>query len=97
MRFSPVLPLLFVMAASLAACAHNFDGVARLNRVPFGGTNEANLAAMVANPADLIHGHGQTAVDGLTVASPIQRLQADRPKALLKPGQTGSGAAASGG
>ena len=58
------------MAASLAACAHNFDGVAKLNDLPFGGTNEANLAAMVANPADLIHGHGQ---DCRSMASPRLR------------------------
>jgi type IV pilus biogenesis protein CpaD/CtpE len=92
MRISPVLPLLFLLGAALTACAHNTDSVATLNDIPFGGTNEANIAAMVANPADLVHGRGQASVDGATAATPVQRLLTDHAKTLLKPGQTGGGA-----
>jgi type IV pilus biogenesis protein CpaD/CtpE len=54
MRLSPVLPLLFVASVALTACAQNFDMVAKLNAEPLGHTNETNIAAMVANPADLV-------------------------------------------
>jgi type IV pilus biogenesis protein CpaD/CtpE len=84
--------LLFLFGAALSACAHNTDSVATLNDIPFGGTNEANIAAMVVNPADLVHGRGQTSVDGVTATPPVLRLLTDHPKALLKPGQTGAGA-----
>jgi type IV pilus biogenesis protein CpaD/CtpE len=93
MRIFPVFPLLFVLAGTLTACSHNFDSIARLNAVPLGGTNEANIAAMVANPADLVRGRGQDTTDGGTAAQPIQRLLTDRPKPLYKPAPTGAGAA----
>lgn len=92
MRNLPVLPLLFLLGAGLSACAHNTDSIATLNDIPFGGTNEANIAAMVVNPADLVHGRSQASVDGATATPPIQRLLTDHPKALLRPGQTGGGA-----
>lgn len=100
MRISPVLPLLFVMSGLLSACEHNIDGIARLNAIPFGGTNDANIAAMAANPADLIRGRGVMTVGGKAAEAPIQRLEADHPKALLSPGQNsggGGGGAAGGG
>jgi type IV pilus biogenesis protein CpaD/CtpE len=92
MHLSPVLPLFFVMTAALTACEHHTDSVARLNDIPFGGTNEANIAVMVANPADLMQGRGQKTLDGPTAASPVLRLLTDHPKQLLKPGPMGGGA-----
>jgi type IV pilus biogenesis protein CpaD/CtpE len=92
MHLSPVLPLFFVMTTALTACEHHTDSVARLNDMPFGGTNEANIAVMVVNPADLMQGRGQKTLDGPTAASPVLRLLTDHPKQLLKPGQTGGGA-----
>jgi type IV pilus biogenesis protein CpaD/CtpE len=86
-----VLPLLFVMAAALVACEHYSDGIARLNEVPFGGTNQANIAAQVANPADLVHGRGRDDVSGWTATAPIQRLQTDHDKKLLNTGHTETG------
>jgi type IV pilus biogenesis protein CpaD/CtpE len=97
MRISPVLPLLFVMAATLTACAHNFDSVARLNDIPFGDTNEANIAAMVVNPTDLVRGHGQETLDGTTATAPIQRTLTDKEKKLPDPGGSGGGGGSSGG
>jgi type IV pilus biogenesis protein CpaD/CtpE len=91
MRICLVLPLLSVMAASLVACEHNFDGVAKLNEVPFGGVNEANIAAQVANPADLVHGRGQNSTDGKTAAAAVQRAQTDHDKKLLDAGKTETG------
>lgn len=98
MRISPVLPLLFLMSGMLTACDHNIDGVARLNRIPFGGANDVNIAAMAANPTDLIRGRGVTSVSGKAAEAPIQRLESDHPKALLNPGQNaGNGGGAAGG
>jgi type IV pilus biogenesis protein CpaD/CtpE len=91
MRTTLVLPLLFVMATALVACDHNFDAVAKLNEVPFGGTNQANIAAMVANPSDLVHGRGRDDVSGWTATAPIQRLQTDHDKKLLNTGHTETG------
>jgi type IV pilus biogenesis protein CpaD/CtpE len=91
MRIPLVLPLLFVMTASLVACDHHFDEVAKLNDVPFGGTNEANIAAMVANPADLVHGRDQAPADGKGPAAAVQRLQTDHDKKLLNAGKTETG------
>jgi type IV pilus biogenesis protein CpaD/CtpE len=92
MRTALVLPLLFVMTMALVACDHNFDAVAKLNAIPFGGTNEANIAAMVANPADLVQGRGQERVGAWTATAPIQRLQTDHDKKLLNTGHTETGA-----
>jgi type IV pilus biogenesis protein CpaD/CtpE len=92
MRKSLVLPLWFVMAASLVACEHNFDGVAKLNEAPFGGVNEANIAAQVANPADLVHGRGRDGAEGKNAAAAVLRLQTDHDKALLNAGKTQTGA-----
>lgn len=97
MRSSPVLPLLVAMTATLAACANSTDSVERLNGIPFGGTTHANLAAMVANPNDLVVGRGQTKIDGTSAAAPIERVLTDRQKALLNPGRSATNGGAAGG
>jgi type IV pilus biogenesis protein CpaD/CtpE len=95
MRVSPVLPLLFALSVALTACEHNTDLIAKLNDEPLGHTNQANIAAMVANPADLIRGHGGGPVDAAVSVLPIDRFEADRLKPLPNPGGS-SGASGSG-
>jgi Pilus biogenesis CpaD protein (pilus_cpaD) len=85
-RISPILPLLVVTSLALSACDHHTDSIARLNTIPFGGANDANIAVMVANPPDLLRGRGQDSIDGTTAQEPIQRLLTDHPKPLLNPG-----------
>jgi type IV pilus biogenesis protein CpaD/CtpE len=97
MRLYPVLPLLLVMAATLTGCEHTTDSIAKLNDIPFGGTNEANIAAMVANPNDLVRGRGQDTRDGPTATAPIQRVQTDHEKKLLSPGGDAGGGSGGGG
>jgi type IV pilus biogenesis protein CpaD/CtpE len=97
MRISPVLPLLFVVSVALTACEHNTDFVARLNAEPLGHTNESNIAAMVANPSDLIRGHGGGPIDSAVSVSPIDRFEADHLKPLPNPGGSSSGGGAAGG
>ncbi|MBC7802220.1 MAG: hypothetical protein H7Z10_16520 [Gemmatimonadaceae bacterium] len=47
------------------------------------GANARNIAAMAANPGDLIRGRGDAGNDGLRSAAAVTRLQIDRPRALL--------------
>jgi type IV pilus biogenesis protein CpaD/CtpE len=97
MRISPVLPLLFAVTVSLTACAHNTDLIAKLNDEPLGHTNASNIAAMVANPADLVRGHGGGPVDAAVTTLPIDRLEGDRMKALPDPGGSSGGGGTGGG
>ena len=99
MRISPVLPLLFALSVAVTACAHNTDLIARLNDEPLGHTNQSNIAAMVANPSDLIRGRGGRPVDGAVSVIPIERFEADRLKRLPNPGgySGGGGSGSAGG
>jgi uncharacterized membrane protein YgcG len=60
------------------------------------GANQGNLAAMVANPYDLIHGRGSPTTDGKEPTLAINRISTDTPKPLLDPGG-GSSSGGSGG
>ena len=91
MRISPVLPLLVVITATLTACDHHTDSIARLNEIPFGGTNDANIAAMVVNPTDLLHGRGLASADGAVASLPVQAVETDRAKPLLNAGPATTG------
>jgi type IV pilus biogenesis protein CpaD/CtpE len=97
MRISPILPLLFALTAALTACAHNTDLIAKLNAEPLGNTNESNIAAMVANPADLVRGHGGVPTDAVITSLPIERIQMDRPKGFGSPGGGSGGGGGSAG
>jgi hypothetical protein len=44
--------------------------------------NDSNLQAMVANPADLDHGHGDGSTIGATAAAAVERLRAGHVKPL---------------
>lgn len=46
------------------------------------GANAANLAAMVANPHDLVEGQAETGTIGPEAAMPVARLRADKVKPL---------------
>lgn len=96
MRFYPVLPLLLTVSMALSACEHNFDSVAKMNDLPIGETVTANLAAMVANPTDLVRGHGVGPSGSKGAANAIERLDTEHAKSLLRPGGY-SGGAPSGG
>lgn len=71
------------------------------------GANAANLAAMVANPHDLVEGQAATGTIGPEAALPVARLRADKVKPLpnnsivqlggTTTSDTGGGAAAGGG
>jgi type IV pilus biogenesis protein CpaD/CtpE len=52
------------------------------------GATEANLAAMVENPADLVHGRGLGQTDGVVAAMAVDRLWHDRVKPLADSSST---------
>ena len=93
MRISPILPVLLTLSVALSACAHNTDLIAKLNAEPLGNTNQSNIAAMVVNPADLMHGHGSNVTDNAVTVMPIERHDGDHEKTLLKQIQSAGGAA----
>ena len=47
------------------------------------GASQANLAAMAANPADLVQGRGSDGSDGLQATAAIERLRHGKVKALI--------------
>ncbi len=98
MRTSYSLTLIVAVTAALIGCAHNTDLIATLNSEPLPSTNQSNIAAMVANPADLVRGHGGRGTDAVGSVAPIDRLETDHLKALPNPGgSSSSGGGASGG
>jgi type IV pilus biogenesis protein CpaD/CtpE len=61
------------------------------------GANAANLAAMAANPNDLIQGHAQSRIDTRTPVAAVNRLWSDNPRPLAGGSSGGSGGGGSGG
>jgi hypothetical protein len=59
------------------------------------GANAANLAAMVANPADLVHGHGVSSTDSKAQRLAVERIWSDSPRGLGS--ATGGGGGGGGG
>jgi type IV pilus biogenesis protein CpaD/CtpE len=60
------------------------------------GANAGNIAAMVANPNDLIRGRGVVRTDSRESNAAIGHIWSDTPKPLLDPGGSGSTGAPSG-
>jgi uncharacterized membrane protein YgcG len=60
------------------------------------GANQGNIAAMVANPQDLIHGRGQSVEDTKEPTLAINHIWTDTPKQLLDPGGGSSSSGSSG-
>lgn len=86
-RFGMVIGVLM-----LTAC-QDMDPYTRTDMWQPSGANAGNIAAMVANPYDLIRGRGVTIVDSKESNIAIGHIWSDTPKALLDPG----GASSSGG
>lgn len=95
-RTGLTLPLALV----LAGCAGLNDPWDRDGAWRPTGANDANLRAMVADPADLISGRGTDVRVGTQPADAVDRLYRDRVRALPDTSIArvgGSGAAAAGG
>ncbi|HTW73176.1 MAG TPA: hypothetical protein VME47_25085 [Acetobacteraceae bacterium] len=55
------------------------------------GANAGNIAAMVANPEDLIHGHGTPTVDAHEPTLAVGHVWNDQPKTLSSTSSGSSG------
>jgi type IV pilus biogenesis protein CpaD/CtpE len=88
--------LLASAVLTLAGCA-DLDPYHRQHVWYPTGASQANVAAMVANPEDLIRGRGNAKVDGAVAENAVTRVRQDRPKPLLDPGGFTAGGGAGGG
>lgn len=85
---------------ALTGCAQ-VDPYTRTGMWQPGGVNSLNLAAMVANPHDLMQGRGSAGAQGTTATAAVERLLAGVPtplpsvSAATTPG-SGAGNAAAG-
>jgi hypothetical protein len=66
---------------ALAGCVQ-VDPYTRTGMWQPGGVNSRNLAAMVANPHDLLQGRGSTGAQGVTATAAVERLLAGVPTPL---------------
>lgn len=91
------VPLLFlVFGLALSGCAKN-DPFERVGIWKPSGVNEANIAAMVANPADLARGRGNAGGRVRTTTTPVERLwQGASQQRAEGQGQTQGGARSGG-
>jgi type IV pilus biogenesis protein CpaD/CtpE len=86
LRLTPAIGLRALLAplallSGLAGCAST-DPLLNPNDWHPSGVNEANIAAQVANPQDLIHGRAATGSDGEIASTAVLRLRAGKVKAL---------------
>ena len=68
----------------LAGCGQQNDPLTREGLWNPNHANHANLALMVANPADLVRGTGTGNADGQLAAAAVDRLRNDKVKRLPK-------------
>ena len=80
MMRGPVLALLLLPPA-LSGCA-TLDPYEKPGQWQPVGANARNLAAMVANPHDLLRGHGDGRITGAQATTPVTALLAGKPAAL---------------
>ncbi len=69
------------LSGALAGCT-TLDPLTREGLWHPSGANEANLAAMVADPADLVRGKDYEGTDGQMAAAAVARLRVNRVKQL---------------
>ncbi len=78
-RFRKVLILFAVTGVGACQAPDPYGEPAKWT---FSGVNNANLAAMVDNPMDLVHGRSESHVPGQSAVIPIIRLRRDQVKTL---------------
>ncbi len=71
----PMPPLCVCLLAGAVALAGCTDPYARPGTWHAGAVNDANLRAMVADPADLLWGASQPGTDGRLAAAAVERLR----------------------
>jgi type IV pilus biogenesis protein CpaD/CtpE len=95
-----VTPQRLLLLMGLAACAgcEQRDPYLRTDVWRPTGANAGNIAAMVANPYDLIRGHGVTREDAKASALAVDHIWTNQPTPLLlQSGSSSGGGNSSGG
>ena len=77
-----ILLLAATMGALAPAACAPLDPLYRSGEWHPSHANDTDLVAMVANPADLVHGRQTAQVDGLQAAAAVARLRQDNVKQL---------------
>jgi hypothetical protein len=85
--------VLLALTGYTAGCAYT-DPYTRAGMWQPNGANAVNLAAMVADPADLLRGHGDPGPQSALATAAVNRLLSGRPKPL--PALSGDAAPGSG-
>jgi uncharacterized membrane protein YgcG len=98
MRSRIIIRLALLAAVLVVAACQDMNPYTRSDTWQPTGANAGNIAAMVANPYDLIRGRGVDKVDSEASNVAIGHIWNDKPKALLDPGGgSGGGSGSSGG
>ena len=96
MRSRQLIRLAVVVAVLALAACQEMDPYARTDMWQPTGANAGNIAAMVADPHDLIRGRGVTTANSKPSNIAISHVWTDRPKGLLDPGSGSGGGGSSG-
>ena len=91
-----IIVVLAATAVMLAGC-EELDPYHRQDVWYPSGASQANLAAQVVNPYDMVRGHGVFKSDGELAAAAVTRARQDHIKPLLNPNSTGGGGGRGGG
>ena len=95
MRSRIIIRAALLAAVLVVAACQQIDPYTRTDMWQPTGANAGNIAAMVANPYDLIRGRGAAKEDSKASNVAISHVWSDTPKGLLDPGG-GSGGGSSG-
>jgi type IV pilus biogenesis protein CpaD/CtpE len=94
---SKLITVVLAAAAVMLAGCEDLDPYHRQDVWYPSGATQANLAAQVANPYDMVRGHGVSTSDGELAAAAVTRARQDHVKPLLNPNSTGGGGGGGGG
>jgi hypothetical protein len=97
MQSCQVIRVALLTAVLVLAACQDMDPYSRTDTWQPSGSNAGNVAAMVANPYDLIHGRGVDRIDSKNSTQAIGHVWTDTPKALLDAGGGSSGGGSGGG
>ncbi len=75
-------PLVLLLALIAGGCTATSNPMYRAGTWHPTGANEANLAAEIANPHDLVAGAGESGTPGPLAVLPVESLRADTVKPL---------------
>jgi len=91
MNRAGILPLLALAGLTVLGGCDKYDPYLRTDVWEPTGSNAANIAAMAADPHDLVSGHGVVVREAAEPALAVGHIVADQPKSLQGSGGGGGG------